>query len=193
MTYDLSGSCGWAIYSPGREAPRHGILKLPKPSTDGSSGAAFKLLYDHISWADRNFGLAHLGYEGFLAATGGRGDDKTTFQTSPKTTKRLVGLIAIVELCSAILGIPVHSIHNASWRRYWLGAQKRGTKRERFKQLAVEKSQRLGWAPMGDDDADALGQLHFLLNELHIQPEWNQSIERDLISLAIARMPRSSR
>lgn len=173
--YDLSRSAGWAVYAPSLAKPRHGILKLPPPRMNGSIGPALMLLWEHIAWVDRNFGLAHLGYEAFLSATGGRKDDKTTFVTSPKTTKTLVGFVGIAELCAEMLGIGedgIHPIHNMAWRAHWLGSQKRGTKREQWKALSVAKMVALDWAPYGDDDSDAVGQLHFLLHKLGITPPW---------------------
>lgn len=174
--YDLSSSAGWAVYAPSLPKPRHGILKLPKPRTNGSLGPAFKLLWEHIAWIDRNYGLAHLGYEGFLLPTGGKKDDDTTFVTSPQTIKTLIGFAGVAELCAEMLDIGldgIHSIHNMSWRAFWLGSQPRGTERKEWKRLAVAKADALGWAPLGDDDADALGQLHFLLiKKLGIIPHY---------------------
>jgi hypothetical protein len=51
----------------------------------------------------------------------------------------------------------------AGWK-----AQPRGTKREEWKRLSVQKAARLGWDVRGDDEADALGQLHQLLRKLKI-------------------------
>lgn len=174
--YDLSRSAGWAVYAPGLSKPRYGILKLPPPRTNGSIGPALKLLWDHIAWIDRNFGgLEHLGYEAFLSATGGKKDDDKAFITSPKTQKTLIGFVDVAELCAEILGIGedgIHPINNSSWRSFWLGSQKRGTKREEWKALAVKKMRHLGWEPYGDDDSDAVGQLHFLLHKLGIIPPW---------------------
>jgi hypothetical protein len=174
--YDLSRSAGWAVYSPTLAKPRHGILKLPGARTNGSVGPALKLLWEHIAWIDRNFGgILHLGYEAFLVPTGGKKDDDKNFTTSPRTTKNLVGFAGVAELCAEILEIGdegIHSINNASWRSFWLGSQPRGTKRETWKALAVAKMVALGWAPYGDDDSDAVGQLHFLLHELGIIPPW---------------------
>lgn len=173
--YDLSRSAGWAVYAPTLAKPRHGILKLPPPRTNGSIGPALKLLWEHIAWVDRNFGLAHLGYEAFLSATGGKKDKDTTFVTSPKTQKTLLGFITVTELCAEFLDMgedSIHSIHNMAWRSWWLGSQPRGTKRDKWKALSVAKMVALDWAPYGDDDSDAVGQLHFLLNKLGIIPPW---------------------
>lgn len=173
--YDLSRSAGWAVYTPSLAKPKHGVLKLPPPRTNGSVGPALNLLWEHIAWVDRNFGIRHLGYEAFLTPTGGKKDEKTSFVTSPKTVKNLVGFVGVAELCAEVLGIGeegIHAIHNMSWRRFWLGSQPRGTQREEWKRLAVAKANKLGWAPYGDDDADAIGQLHYLLNKLKIVPQW---------------------
>lgn len=174
--YDMSGNCGWAVYAPGRKAPVHGVVVLPPTKTNGSVGPALKLLFEHIGWVDRNFGLAHIGYEAFLAPTGGRKDGATSFVTSPKTIKKLVGTVGCVELCAEILDIECTAIHNMSWRSQWLGSQKRGTKREQWKAMAVDKARRLGWDVHGDDDADAIGQLHFLMNKLAIPAPWRTTI-----------------
>jgi hypothetical protein len=184
--YDLSRSAGWAVWSDGLEKPRHGILKLPPPRTNGSVGPALKLLFEHISWIDRNYGpLEHIGYEAFIAATGGKKDEDTTFVTSPKTQKTLIGFVGVAELAAEILEIESHSIHNMSWRRAWVGSQPRGTKRERWKQLSVQKAIRCGWAPLGDDDADAIGQLHHLLAKLGIKPQWQRDIDMADVRLSL--------
>lgn len=178
--YDLSRSAGWAVYSPSMELrPRSGILKLPPPLSNGSVGPALKLLFEHISWVDRNYGpLEHLGYEAFIAATGGRKDDETTFVTSPKTQKTLIGFVGVAELAAELLEIESHSIHNMSWRRLWLGKQPRGTKRERWKELSVQKASRIGWDSLGDDEADAIGQLHWLLGQLKVSVPWQGRIDQ---------------
>jgi hypothetical protein len=184
--YDLSRSAGWAIWSPELERPRSGILRLPPPRSNGSVGPALKLLFEHIGWVDRTFGpLEHLGYEAFIAATGGDKDAKTSFVTSPKTQKTLIGFVGVAELAAEILGIESHSIHNMSWRRLWLGSQKRGTKREQWKALSVQKASRLGWDVRGDDEADALGQLHFLCGKLEIKVQWQPLIDQVDARLAL--------
>lgn len=186
VCYDLSRSAGWAVWSPGFDKPRHGIVKLPPPKSNGSVGPALKLLFEHISWIDRNFGrLEHIGYEAFLTPTGGKKDEKTSFITSPKTVKALVGFVGVAELAAEILAIDPHPIHNMSWRKQWLGSQPRGTKREAWKALSVAKAQRCGWAPLGDDDADALGQLHFLLRKLGITPDYQKAIDMADLRLTI--------
>ncbi|MES2903246.1 MAG: hypothetical protein V4696_03590 [Pseudomonadota bacterium] len=185
VCYDLSRSAGWAVWAPKLHAPRFGILQLPPPLSNGSVGPALALLFEHISWVDRNYGpLAHLGHEMFLAPTGGKKDAKTSFITSPKTVKALVGFSGVAELAAHLLDIESHQIHNMSWRRSWVGAQPRGTGRDEWKRLSVAKAMRCGWAPQGDDDADALGQLHFLLAKLKIVPQWQKAID-----MADVRLP----
>ena len=170
--YDLSGRAGWAVYAPDMDQPEHGVLRMPPATVEGSAGPAFKLLFDHVAWINRRWPLATIGYEQFIAPTGGKKDEDKDFVTSPKTTLQQVGKVAIVQCCATMLRIESHAINNASWRRYWLGSQKRGTKREEWKDMSVAKAAALGWSPKSDDDADALGQLHFLLNKLGIKPDW---------------------
>src|SRR5215213_5940021 len=101
--YDLSRNAGWAVWKPDFARPRSGILRLPPPRTNGSVGPALKLLFEHISWIQRNFGpLQLLGYEAFIAPTGGKHDEKTSFVTSPKTLKTLIGFVGVAELAAEI-------------------------------------------------------------------------------------------
>lgn len=186
--YDLSGKAGWAVYSPDLDEPRFGVVTLPPTTTDGSVGPACHLLFDHICWIDKQWPLHDIGFEGFLTPTGmKKKDDETSFVTSPAAIKKLVGTIAVLEMCASMLTIPAHPIHNMSWRKYWLGSQKRGTKREAWKEMAKAKARGLGWNVQGDDDADALGQLHFLLNKLEIKPNWGRNPSQALIQLGYQR------
>jgi hypothetical protein len=183
VTYDPSSRAGWAVYSPELDEPVFGVLRLPPNTSDGDSGPAFKLFFDHITWVNRRWPLAAIGYEGVILPTGGKSDDDKRFVTSPTTIKRQVGLETILVLCAELLTIPGHSINNASWRRYWLGSQPRGTQRDTWKELSVAKARGLGWDVKGDDDADALGQLHFLLSRLEIKTRWGRNPSRELIEL----------
>lgn len=186
--YDISGCSGWAVYSPDLDEPRYGTLRLPPTMTTGSVGPAMHLLFDHIAWVDKQWPLRHLGFEAFLAPTGGKKDDDTSFQSSPKTLKKLIGGIAVLEMAGSMLNkasgpVDVHSIHNMSWKSYWLGGRKRGTDRAEFKRLSVAKAKGLGWDVKTDDEADALGQLHFLLHKLEIRVPWGRNPSKELIRL----------
>ncbi len=185
--YDPSSRAGWAVYSPELDEPRFDVLRLPPGTVEGSNGPAFKLFFDHICWINSQWPLRAIGYEGVILPTGGKKDNDTTFTTSPQTIKRQVGFETILVMCAQILAIDAHSIHNASWRRYWLGSQKRGTKREDWKALSIAKARGLGWDVKGDDDADALGQLHFLLNKLEIRVPWGRNPSKELIQLGYQR------
>jgi len=177
--YDLSGTSGWAVYSPDDDEPISGTLRLPPTRTDGSMGPTFQLLFNHIAWINRRWPLMALGYEAYLAPTGGHRDkgkggdeEQKSFVTSQATLKKLIGTIAILEMCAEMLDIPAYSINNASWRRFWIGKMPRGTKREEWKRRSVLKARVLGIDVKGDDEADALGQLHHLLRELEIRSDW---------------------
>lgn len=177
--YDLSREAGWAVWKDGMPDPRYGVLKLPPPMSNGSVGPALALLFEHISWVNRTYGpLEMLGFEAFIAPTGGRKDKETSFVTSPKTIKCLVGFVGVAELAAHLLDIEAVSIHNMSWRRTWLGKQKRGTKRDDWKALSVQKAMRVGWAPLGDNDADALGQLHHLLITNGFKVPWQSRVDQ---------------
>jgi hypothetical protein len=181
--YDLSGNSGWAVYSPDLDEPEFGVLRLPPTTLEGSVGPALHLLFDHICWINKRWPLRALGSESVLLPTGGKKDDDTSFTTSPKTIKKQVSLTGCIEMCASMLAINHHSIHNASWRRYWLGSKPRGTQREEWKALSKAKARGLGWDVRGDDDADALGQLHFLLHKLEISTRYGRNPSQELIQL----------
>lgn len=185
-TYDLSGSSGWAVYHPDFDEPISGRTILPSTTTSGSVGPALHHLFNHIAWIDRKWPLQALGFEAFIAPTSKEqkeGDPKPKFKTSQAAMKKLIAEIGVLEMCADMLNIEVHSLHNASWRRYWLGSQPRGTTRDRWKELSIAKAHGFGWMVKGDDDADALGQLHFLLHKLEIKPRWGRNPSRALIEL----------
>lgn len=186
--YDLSGRAGYAVYHPDLDEPVYGTLTLPPTTTTGSCGPAGHLLFDHIAWVDRQWPLAKIGYEAFLAPTGSKKKDEDKgFTTSQATLKKLIGTIVVLETCASILGIPDRSINNSSWRRYWLGSQKRGTDRDEWKKLSVAKAKGLGWSVKNDDEADALGQLHFMLAEMNIKTRYGRNPSRELIDLGMRR------
>ena len=49
----------------------------------------------------------------------------------------------------------------------------------------VKRLSSLGWSVKGDDEADAIGQLHYLLGRLSIRPQWQQEIDRVDVRFAL--------
>jgi len=182
IAYDIGTNLGFSAYSPKLKRPYTGVIRLPSARTDGSMGPTWDLIWEHVAWADRNFGgLGAIGYENFLVPTGGRKDDATSFTTSPKTIKTMVGSVATIEHAAQVLGFEATPIHNQSWRRYWLGKRKFGVKREMWKALSIVKAQSVGVMTDNDDESDSLGQLHWLLNKLEIIPPWDFEAGNDLV------------
>lgn len=181
VAYDLSGRAGYSIYHPDMDQPKWGTVRLAKTTESGSVGPACKTLFDHICWVHDHWPIAAIGYEQFISATGGKKDDDTPFVTSPAAQKKLLGLIATLEHAAAILKLDPVPIHNASWRRYWLGSKPRGTQRDEWKRLSLLKARGLGWQVKNDDEADAIGQMHFLMRKLEIPIRWGRNPSRELI------------
>jgi len=195
VAYDLAGRVGYAVYHPDLDEPRFGHVDLLPTTTSGSIGPACAMLFDHLAWVNEMWPLRAIGYEGFLAPTGTDKDKEKGFKTNPATLKKLIGTIATVEMVAAMLSdyegkthgriVDLHTINNASWRKYWLGSQKRGTPRARWKELSIKKANGLGWEVPGDDAADALGQLHFLLHKLGIKTRYGRNPSREFINMAL--------
>lgn len=99
-----------------------------------------------------------------------------TGHTNIDTLRVLSGLAAHVHSFAAAMGLPVPAeINVASWRRDFIGSQKRGTKSRTLKSLTMERCRQLGHAPRYDDEGDAFGLLDYAL-EFHEQivPPWRR-------------------
>ena len=70
------------------------------------------------------------------------------------------------------MGIPVHDIHAATWRRTFLGITSRGTTRKQFKDMSTRRCRYLGFLCTKDDMADAIGVLTQGCLAQKVQPYW---------------------
>lgn len=186
VTFDIGQNMGFAIHHSRTDVanPYSGVFALPKPKTNGSNGPSNNLLFKQINWINKNFGgIEHIGYENFLVPTGGNKDDDKGFITSPKTIKTNLSSVAIIEFAAEILGVECTPINNRSWKSFWLGKARRGTISALWKALSVAKAKAVGidLDQDSDDEADAVGQLMFLLNKLEIELPLDKSLGVALI------------
>ena len=92
----------------------------------------------------------------------------TTFET----IYLAYGLHAHAASYAEAKGIRFHPVNQSVWRRHFLGAMKRGTKRVTLKQYAIERARQLGFTPRNDDEADAIGILDYACDREGIVPDW---------------------
>jgi hypothetical protein len=83
-----------------------------------------------------------------------------------------VGMAATVELFAHTRGIRLTWVHQARWRREFLGKMPRGTKSPDLKALAVERARQLGFKPQRHDDAEAIGILDYACKVEHMPAPW---------------------
>ncbi len=165
--FDLSkSSTGWAIWTPGWDAPRFGHWKLGGEFT--THGQTFCKLHRNLAELHRIAGpFEDVTYEEPLLLGPAAGN------TSADTQMLLIGLAAHLEsFCAAMNIRRCGYVNQSSWRKAFIGSIKRGTKRTTLKDLTMDRCRAHGWNPSRDDEADALGVLSYVLNTRKIETPW---------------------
>ena len=93
----------------------------------------------------------------------------TTFET----IYLAYGLCAHAASFAEAKGVRFHTVNQSVWRRHFLGAMKRGTKRATLKDYAKERARQLGFSPRNHDEADAIGILDYACDREGIRPPWS--------------------
>lgn len=166
LSLDLSKhSTGWAIWARGSDRPRFGHWQLGSEFT--SDGQTYAKLHQNLSdlYSVQRFDALY--YERPLNQSDLQG------HTNIDTLRVLTGLAAHAESFAYAMGLSLcMSIHQASWRKSFIGSQKRGTKRVTLKSLTMDRCRDLGLSPTRDDEADALGILAHGCSLNGIRPPW---------------------
>jgi len=92
----------------------------------------------------------------------------TTFDT----VLMAYGLFGHAQSFAVAKGIRFHAVHQMTWRKHFLGSMKRGTKKQQFKDLALERARQLGFRPRNDDEADAIGVMDWGCEVERVIPPW---------------------
>lgn len=166
LALDLSKrSAGWALWHRGLERPLAGTWALGDECT--SPGRAFGRLHRSLDELHRTMALKTIAYEKPLNLGHG------SAQTSEETLFILIGLAAHVDSFCAARGVRhCHGVHQATWRRHFLGKMKRGTRSAALKDMALERCRELGMTPGRHDAAEACGILDYVLSLDHVVPPW---------------------
>lgn len=166
LALDLSKrSTGWAAWPAGSDAPIYGHWVLGSQFT--SDGRVFACLHRNLAE------LRQVVPFDFMAIEDPLHPAQLTGHTNIDTLRLLTGLAAHAESFADAVGLRgFRRINVASWRRDFIGSQKRGTKRATLKALTIERCRQLGFAPMRDDEADALGLLDYLCSLRDVVPPW---------------------
>lgn len=169
LSMDLSKrSTGWALWDDTMPKPVSGLWSLGSELTP--AGRSFLRLHQAMNdlWQVTPFDIVVYEEPLNLGPHAGFTNRDTIFV--------LTGLAAHVDsFCEARAIRKVRSVNNVSWRRHFLGPMKRGTKRVRLKELAMERCRQLGLSPAKDDEADALGVLDYMCDLEGIMPPWRKN------------------
>jgi hypothetical protein len=166
LSLDLSKSrTGWALWRPGmtRAIVGHWVLG----SEIATPGQTFLKLQRCLADLHQVEGFERIYLEKPLnpAILSGH--------TNIDTLRILSGIAAHVHSFACARRLPQpREVDINSWRRDFIGPQKRGTKRATLKSLTMERCRQLGFEPRYDDEADAIGLLDYALELNRIVPPW---------------------
>jgi hypothetical protein len=166
LTLDLSKrSTGWAIWAAGSDKARLGHWQLGSEFT--SDGRTYCKLHQCLAELHQITPFEHLYFEEPLRPEMLQG------HTNIDTLRVLTGLAA--HACSfgeAYRLATIKAVNISSWRKDFIGRQKRGTKTATLKALVTERCRQLGHSPRKDDEADAFGILDYACTMRGIVPPW---------------------
>lgn len=163
LALDLSKrSTGWAYYGQGGNTAQHGVwtrLGSEYTSRGGLFYNLYKTLLEHrqvmpfdMIYAEQPVNLI-----------------PNSVATTAENVWIAVGMAATVELFAHSFGVPLNWIHQARWRREFLGRMPRAVKSSQLKDYAMERARQLGFRPQRHDDAEAIGILTYAL-QIERQP-----------------------
>ena len=166
IALDLSKrSTGWAVWPEDAEKQIYGHWVLGSEYT--SDGRTYGKLHECLSDLLSVARFSHLYFEEPLRPEMLQG------HTNIETLRVLTGLAAHAESFGAAMGMrTVKRVNISTWRKDFIGPQKRGTKSPTLKALVIERCHQLGFTPKRDDEADALGILDYACTLRGILPPW---------------------
>jgi hypothetical protein len=183
LALDLSkSSTGWALWTPGTDAPRYGHWVLGSEYT--SNGGVYAKLHRCMSDLHKVMGFEKLYFEEPI--TPGQLQGGTTVQT----IWLLSGLASHAQSFGHIKRCRiVKEVNVERWRKDFIGDMvvrevKAGTRRRRkagdtkasstnlLKKLVIERCKQFGFAPKTNDEADAIGILTYAILLDGITPPW---------------------
>lgn len=84
----------------------------------------------------------------------------------------LLGVVAHVESWCRSRGVRCLLVDQADWRRTFLPDMRKGAGRADWKAAAITRAKQLGFNPLSDDEAEAVGILDHLAHLEGLQPQW---------------------
>lgn len=155
LALDPSKRCtGWAFYGEGHNQAQHGVWDRIA-SEYSSRGSIYYALYKHLMEHHQVLRFTHVYAEEPLNLLPG------TVQTQAENIWISVGMGAVIEMFCHTMNLKLSWVHQARWRRDFIGRMPRGTKSPDLKQFAMERARQLGFSPRKHDEAEAIGVLTY--------------------------------
>jgi hypothetical protein len=162
---DLSlSSTGFASWSNEAAALTHG--RWPLADSMKWRGRGYVRLHRELMAIHAETPIDHLIFEEPLTPASVSG------HTNIDILQTLAGLAAHAESFAAAVKAVPRPVHVATWRRHFIGPMPRGTKSPDLKAMTVKRCRELGFKPLTNDEADAIGLLDFALSQDGIIPPW---------------------
>lgn len=169
LALDLSTkSCGFAFWKEGMARPTCGTWELAASISHAPRG--YVRLHRHLRDVNDATPVDLIAFEDPLPPHSVHG------QTSIDVLKASAGLAAHVQSFAEAMGIRHIAVHQATWRRHFLGPMPRGTKTPDLKHLAMTRCRELGFDVIKHDAAEAAGLLDYTLSVEGIIPPWRESV-----------------
>lgn len=139
-------------------------------------------LADSMKWRGRGFCRLHRELMAIHAETP---IDQLIFETpltpasvsghtNIDTLQTLAGLAAHAESFAAAVKAVARPVNVASWRRHFIGPMPRSTKSPDLKAMTMKRCRELGFSPVSNDEADAIGILDYAVSLEGIIPPWRR-------------------
>lgn len=157
LALDLATRTGWAAWTPGESAPRHGRRDLGRGRQLGSFIHGARMWLETLIQMERP---AIVAYEAPILPQ----------KTSQGAVRKLMGLVCEVEAACVGCRSEAVEVRASAARRFFTGDG--GGKRAEVKARVIGQCRALGWQPASDDEADALAVLAYAAHQHGYPTPW---------------------
>jgi hypothetical protein len=182
LALDLSvSSTGFAWWKEGQARPVCGTWELAGGIKYAAK--AYVRLHRHLRDVNDLLPIDEIVFEDPLPPHSVHG------HTSIDVIKASAGLAAHVLSFAEAMGIRCQAVHQATWRRHFVGVIPRGTKTPDLKHMAMTRCRELGFDVQKHDAAEACGLLDYQISVAGIIAPWRQGVlERRLLPTTDGRV-----
>lgn len=168
LALDLSkSSTGWALWDGKSDKAQHGAVQLGSSLTD--LGTVFARVHGLMNDLYKVTQYEAVFIEKPLDPV--MMQKINNFEV-PFMLYNLAGHAA--SFCAAKSIRKFQMVHQATWRKHFIGSMRIGTKKVDLKAMAMDRARQLGFRVAKDDEADALGILDYAISLDGCLPPWRR-------------------